>query len=1046
MICKRFRKVISIFLLVSVLVNSSFNIIIPVYGAEPTEFGDIQVFMPDAPVIGNTETISSSTIAVPDFPMQNIMPRTIFPAQYNLERNWQTPVKDQGRTNLCWAYASIDAIEASTYKNTGTMMNFSVRHLAHATSSHGGNVAGFNRSPGAAGYPTMVMSYAMRGMLHGMVLHVDDPMPNAPTGLAARPVAQTAAIPAGYHVPSSYQLTNLNMSQAVRNARIKQGVMEFGAVAIVQRAPSGRGFNPIHNTWNSGSTSTNHVVTVVGWDANFSGDLFNTRPQGDGAWLVKNTWGDWWGDNGYFWMSFYDFIGGAYVFSPVTSFPTDIANIYEFDIPGTHGWVTPIFHMANVFTAENPNEILTSVRIFNNLVGERVDIFFIPDFDSVNLLNGVSQGWLSPVYSFTATRAGFHNIELPLHVQAAVGNRFALVTSSSTGRMPMASNNLGGETYQFFNGSWAPSRFAASVKGVTGMPAEGVLSYRIVGSGITRFNSLEVGYTDAALQTRTVSVTNVGTGTVTLEQPNQLVNFTLGSLSETVLAPGEVATFTVRPNLGLGVGSYSENILISGSNFTNAMIPVGITILQNSQLTGHGVTIVGEPDFGARRQGAATPVHTFHVTNHSGVTRNVWAMFRGPNPYFIVSGIQQGAANSVSGVPNTPNGGTLTFNVQPRAGLPPGTYIEEIPIAVNLTFASLLTITITARFTVYPNGEASAISISATGEGATASSLNFPGIIFGEPSLNSREITVSNIGDIAVTLEQPSFINFNAGLLSNSELRPGESSTFMLYPRSGLNAGIYIEPITVVGSGEAKASILADFSVLGVSPLTGHGVTITGETDFGVQLQGETPPVHAFTLQNHSGANRNAWAPFRSTNSRFIVSGIPQQATANAGVSGIPGIANNGTLTFSIQPRPNLPPGIYAEIVPIAVNTAAIPLTLFIRVQFTVTDNNASTLSVSPSILDFGDIVHGQVENVSYQTVTVRNISTNTVALENKSASANFEFGDFSTNTLAPGDSATFTVRPRQDIAGGSHNETIVISGTGGAQGTFQIRANLETV
>ena len=55
-------------------------------------------------------------------------------------------------------------------------------------------------------------------------------------------------------------------------------------------------------------TAANHAVTVVGWDDTFSAENWpeGRRPPADGAWIVKNSWGTDWGNEGYFLLSYYD--------------------------------------------------------------------------------------------------------------------------------------------------------------------------------------------------------------------------------------------------------------------------------------------------------------------------------------------------------------------------------------------------------------------------------------------------------------------------------------------------------------------------------------------------------------------------------------------------------------------------------------------------------------------------------------------------------------------------------------------------------------------
>jgi C1A family cysteine protease len=50
----------------------------------------------------------------------------------------------------------------------------------------------------------------------------------------------------------------------------------------------------------------NHAVLIVGWDDNYSRNNFIDTPNHDGAWLVKNSWGTYFGDDGYYWLSYDD--------------------------------------------------------------------------------------------------------------------------------------------------------------------------------------------------------------------------------------------------------------------------------------------------------------------------------------------------------------------------------------------------------------------------------------------------------------------------------------------------------------------------------------------------------------------------------------------------------------------------------------------------------------------------------------------------------------------------------------------------------------------
>ncbi len=121
--------------------------------------------------------------------------------------------------------------------------------------------------------------------------------------------------------------------------------------------------------------ASNHAVCIVGYDDNFPKENFNDPNGtigGDGAWLVKNSWGrddesdpknnHYWGNggDGYFWLSYYD---QSMCVAESFSFDTDsetqflMKDIDMYDFLPTVGkkriTMEDEISMASVFTAEN---------------------------------------------------------------------------------------------------------------------------------------------------------------------------------------------------------------------------------------------------------------------------------------------------------------------------------------------------------------------------------------------------------------------------------------------------------------------------------------------------------------------------------------------------------------------------------------------------------------------------------------------------------------------------------------------------------------------
>lgn len=107
----------------------------------------------------------------------------------------------------------------------------------------------------------------------------------------------------------------------------------------------------------------------------------------------------------------------------------------------------------------------------------------------------------------------------------------------------------------------------------------------------------------------------------------------------------------------------------------------------------------------------------------------------------------------------------------------------------------------------------------------------------------------------------------------------------------------------------------------------------------------------------------------------------------------------------------------------------------------TVLESAVYAIKLSPSSVSFGEREVGYTIS-GYATVTVLNTGNSRVNLM-QPASTKYEIGPLSQVAVIAGGEATFTVRPREGLGAGEHNEDIVITGVNGtnsATATLRLR------
>ncbi len=179
-----------------------------------------------------------------------------------------------------------------------------------------------------------------------------------------------------------------------------------------------------HYQPSSDANDPNHAVAIIGWD-----DQKATQASETGAWLIKNSWGSGWGDDGYFWISYYDKHCGKHPEMGAISFidmePYKYKQVFYHDYHGMRDTI-PFNEGFNSFTATD-STILSSVSFFT----AADSIYFIAIiFDS--FVNGSLQDTLSEIAD-SVFHSGFHTFDLDSAVQLISGNDFYIYLSLTNG-------------------------------------------------------------------------------------------------------------------------------------------------------------------------------------------------------------------------------------------------------------------------------------------------------------------------------------------------------------------------------------------------------------------------------------------------------------------------------------------------------------------------------------------------------------------------------------------------------------------------------------
>ncbi|MBN2749990.1 MAG: protease inhibitor I42 family protein, partial [Bacteroidales bacterium] len=201
--------------------------------------------------------------------------------------NGATSVKNQGNSNACWSFGSIAAFEGIIKAKTGVEEDLSEQWLGNC------NVSGFSVKDGGW-FPQYMF------VQHGAVTEAEVPFTQT-NGQCNAPYFYLEKATSWSYVDFADEPWPQKTHSATVE-QLKQALYTYGPLAIdVYTTGDGNGwFGYTNGVYAGNNTGGGHIVCLVGWD------------DSNQCWIIKNSWGPDWGENGYIRIRYNTGSVGAY--------------------------------------------------------------------------------------------------------------------------------------------------------------------------------------------------------------------------------------------------------------------------------------------------------------------------------------------------------------------------------------------------------------------------------------------------------------------------------------------------------------------------------------------------------------------------------------------------------------------------------------------------------------------------------------------------------------------------------------------------------------
>ncbi len=376
------------------------------------------------------------------------------PSRFDIrDKSYRTGIRDQKSTGACWAFSVTTGLEIFADIKLGKDDVYSPRHIEYASTrkfkDEFMNEFGYNRNVGDGGNFYMSSSYLANGV--GPIPESEMPFEDNEEPINISEIKNKTQLLDVNNIVLNYGIEG-DACTTREISDIKNYIYNNGSVmttVYMNEYPMYFNSNTSAAYYN-GKEQINHAVLIVGWDDNYSKNNFSAsnRPSKDGAWIVQNSYGTDFGDDGYFYVSYQDVrvCDFIMVIDGVDEEIEDNKYIYD-----TLGYLSQMgyevneeayneAYIMNVFNKSvSGSELLKEVTFGTTGTG-RYEIYYYPNRGNnvtVNDMTLVGQGDIG--YSGYVT----HKFENPILIDQSI-KRFSVVVryimDTTTMPIPLMSN------------------------------------------------------------------------------------------------------------------------------------------------------------------------------------------------------------------------------------------------------------------------------------------------------------------------------------------------------------------------------------------------------------------------------------------------------------------------------------------------------------------------------------------------------------------------------------------------------------------------------